>query len=262
MNEEAKKLLLDIAMCDELSKARTDKFHPCYKIVHYQDDLSAFQIPEPWNGDIENAEILFISSNPSIDMTEKEDYPQMLWNENKKTYQLKGKWTEKDVECFFANRLKSDEYKKRMKSENKTDGAQYWYRSRMVAAELLDMKLDDDRLEDYYCYTEIVHCKSKNEEGVCEACKKCFSKSTIKIINLAKKVKYIIVVGRKAQKQFDIIKREYDLDKVFEEKKIKVIYSYAPRWWGMAKPKPAGVEKITREVYIEHFIRPHKKINE
>ena len=238
MNEEAKKLLLDIAMCDELSKARTDKFHPCYKIVHYQDDLSAFQIPEPWNGDIENAEILFISSNPSIDMTEK------------------------DVECFFANRLKSDEYKKRMKSENKTDGTQYWYRSRMVAAELLDMKLDDDRLEDYYCYTEIVHCKSKNEEGVCEACKKCFSKSTIKIINLAKKVKYIIVVGRKAQKQFDIIKREYDLDKVFEEKKIKVIYSYAPRWWGMAKPKPAGVEKITREVYIEHFIRPHKKINE
>ena len=252
--------MLNIATCEEIHKAKNDKNHPCYKIVHYQESLPSFQIPEPWNGNIETAKILFISSNPSIDISGKEYYPTMDWDKDKENYHLSAGWTEKKVEDYFVNRLKSDDYKKRKNSEKRTDGGvQYWYRSRMIASELLNIKFDDNKLEDSYCYTEIVHCKSKSEVGVSEACKICFFKRTMEIIKLAKKVKYIVVVGGKAQSKFNSLRKKYnELNKIIEEKKIKVIYSYAPSRWGMAKPKPIGIDTITRGNYIKYFIHPYK----
>ncbi len=61
-------LITQIARCGEVEKAKTDINHPCNKIVCSQNG-HAFQLPEPWNGDIGNVKILFISSNPSIDKT-------------------------------------------------------------------------------------------------------------------------------------------------------------------------------------------------
>ncbi len=40
--------------------------HPCATIVNSQLHLPCFQLPEPWCGDILNAPILVISSNPAI----------------------------------------------------------------------------------------------------------------------------------------------------------------------------------------------------
>lgn len=259
MKDETRKLLLSIAKCEELGKAKQDAKHPCHEIVHYQDGLSAFQIPEPWNGDIENAKILFISSNPSIDMKEEEEYPTMKWDEDKKEYDLSKDWNDDNqLTKYFEDRLKSDDYLKRMKSEKKGN-VQYWSRSRMVAAELLDMDINNPELEKKYCYTEIVHCKSKEEKGVAKAKKICFE-STKKIIELAQNAEWIVIVGSKAKDTFNQLKKKNKNDSEFIKRidATKVIYTYAPSAWGRAKPKPEGVDKITREVYIEKFIRPQK----
>lgn len=68
-----KNLMMSISNCDEIERAKEDSNHPCHKIVHYQyieNRRKAFQHPEPWNGNIEKADILFVGSNPSIDFDE------------------------------------------------------------------------------------------------------------------------------------------------------------------------------------------------
>ena len=57
---ERNELLLAITRCPELGKARADSRHPCRSVVCAQgsDD---YHVPEPWQGHIETAPILFIS---------------------------------------------------------------------------------------------------------------------------------------------------------------------------------------------------------
>jgi len=69
-------LLHEITNCPNIEKARLDANHPCHKIVNTQP-RDNFQLPEPWNGNIVDAPILFISSNPSFD--DNEYYPTTEW---------------------------------------------------------------------------------------------------------------------------------------------------------------------------------------
>ena len=73
---DSKQLLFDIAQCPIVKLVlNSPSNHPCKRIIESQNAslLSEFQLPEPWNGQIETAPILFLSSNPSIDPNE--DYP-------------------------------------------------------------------------------------------------------------------------------------------------------------------------------------------
>ena len=81
-------IILEIAKCCEVEKAKLNDSHSCNKIVMSQND--SFQLPEPWNGHLDNAEILFISSNPSIDPNE--NYPTASWKDE-------------DIVSFFENRF-------------------------------------------------------------------------------------------------------------------------------------------------------------
>jgi hypothetical protein len=87
-------LLLDIAHCPnvQLCLDHPRQPHPCRKIVEVQraGSLVAHQLPEPWNGQLERAPILFLSSNPSI--SEREWYP--LAN-----------WADDQTEGYFSNRF-------------------------------------------------------------------------------------------------------------------------------------------------------------
>lgn len=69
-----RKLLWEIADCSELRRCREepDVAHPCQAISDLQADepWDRHQRPEPWNGHLETAPILFVSSNPSIDRSE------------------------------------------------------------------------------------------------------------------------------------------------------------------------------------------------
>lgn len=132
-----------------------------------------FHVPEPWNGNLDTAKILFVSSNPSIDLNEKKfpKFESEEWTEDKKN----------DVVDFFSNRLES--YKNR-----------YWTGILKYAGYILkktdslralDKKKDEDKIREIascIALTEIVHCKSKGETGVKKAAKTCFDTHTKSVI--------------------------------------------------------------------------------
>ena len=75
----ATELLGTITHCPVVLACRAGATHPCSDIVGVQEhkSLERHQVPEPWSGAIEQAPILFVSSNPSI--STDEPYPDMGW---------------------------------------------------------------------------------------------------------------------------------------------------------------------------------------
>lgn len=75
----------------------------CSSIISLQNSCN-FQVPEPWNGDIENAKILILGLNPALDVAElfpSYDLCSGAWN----VMCAKGyKWTDPVVETFFEDR--------------------------------------------------------------------------------------------------------------------------------------------------------------
>ena len=228
-------LLLGIAGC-EIAKERLDNLlqgiadnHPCTSICDYQCTefpketrpkqkftKAMFHMSEPWNGNLDNAEILFVSSNPSIDFNE--EFPKFgseKWSEYKK---------EKVVD-FFSNRLESYENN-------------YWIGIRKYAGYILGVidrvrRIEKDeqdikrKIASRVALTEIVHCKSKGEAGVKKAAKTCFDNHTEKVIEYFLKTpsgsgtkKNIVFVGAQARNRLcelgDINPKKVTRDQVAE----------------------------------------------
>ena len=161
-----------------------------------------FQLPEPWNGHLDNAEILFISSNPSIDPNE--NYPTASW---------KGE----DIVSFFENRFENTP---------KNEWSTYW-RTILKWAGWIIPNIGFDKI----AITEIVHCKSKSEFGLTPYCQKtCFNKWLREILKIFKG-KYLVVVGSKAKEYIKL-----HLDEEFTNGK-KVIYIPAPNARGITDEK-------------------------
>jgi hypothetical protein len=173
----------------------------CSKIVKSQFDLCSsfddfqgssrfndFQVPEPWRGHIDKAKILFVSSNPSISCDE--DFP---------TY----KWDIKSIEnffitCFDANSKFTKEgvrYKK--KDGQYSDSIRFWASIKSIANEVIDNAVPGTD----YAMTEVVHCKSRKEYGVPEACEVCPQRYFSSVISLSP-AKVIIVLGETAKDVF------------------------------------------------------------
>ncbi|MCI8734690.1 MAG: hypothetical protein HFE40_03970 [Clostridia bacterium] len=202
-----KNLLLEIAKCGEIEKAKVDTCHACNKIVTSQS--GDFQLPEPWNGHLDTAEILFISSNPSIDP--KENYPTASWKDE-------------DIISFFENRFENTP---------KNEWSKYW-RTILKWAGWIIPDVGFDKI----AVTEIVHCKSAREFGVTPYCQKtCFNKWLREILKIFKG-KYIVVVGKKAEEYI-----KYHLDEEFTDGK-KVIFAPAP----MAHVKGLTNEKRKQDI--------------
>jgi hypothetical protein len=92
-------LLLEIINCPNFIKGQVEG-HPCCEILRCQDQYIDKQVPEPWNGNIETARILFLSSNSSIGRDE--NYPTF----NRRIAGLSQGWTEGNTSNFFVNRFK------------------------------------------------------------------------------------------------------------------------------------------------------------
>ena len=88
------KLLLEIARCPNVRKCieKGRRSHPCAPVVGFQfaKSVDEYQVPEPWSGHIEQAPILFVSSNPSYSPIE--DYPI-------------GAWPDEHIVDYFGNRF-------------------------------------------------------------------------------------------------------------------------------------------------------------
>ncbi|MHB1286751.1 MAG: uracil-DNA glycosylase family protein [Leptospirales bacterium] len=196
MNDSS--LLTSIVTCEELTKARLNTTYcgPCKKIIGVQDNQEEFQIPEPWNGHIDKAPLLFIGPNPSID--EKEQYPNKDWDMNAvRDYfenRFEGKWT-RDLKIL----LRSGAYSNRP--------VRFWTSIRARTAELLGKSKDQVIPGTDFSVTEVVHCKSRESEGVKESLEYCSSKFLRKTIEQSAAL-VIFLLGDEPAKGFCRIYRE------------------------------------------------------
>lgn len=190
--EDFRRLLVEIAQCPRAKAVRcgeTTASDPCFPIVASQKG-SAFQIPEPWSGEINIAPILFISSNPSID--ELEEYPGESWELDR-------------TADFFQNRFTSPagwvtdgKYALR-RDGTRSAWVRFWASARGRASEILQKKKAAIRPGVDFALTEVVHCKSRNETGVAEAQAFCSQRYLKRILSVAA-AKVILVYGDPASK--------------------------------------------------------------
>jgi hypothetical protein len=189
-------LLISVARCPEIMKAAINFRHPCHKVVCFQKHVSFrhFQLPEPWNGHIEKAPLLFISSNPGY--AELERVPT----------RDEFSWTDDRVSDFFINRFGGgkEEWVVNGKRALQADGTHaggnvFWPRTRLIAADLLENPaaiLGED-----FAITEVVHCKSREAEGVPEAGDRCTSLHLDRILDVSP-AKVLVVFGALAKPIF------------------------------------------------------------
>ena len=188
--KQMKKLLNDIAYCENVARVLSDNCKsPCEKIIKFQKkEYSKFQLPEPWNGDIENCKILFISSNPSIN--NEEEYPDAGWEEEKiidffiNRFSKERKWVQNELRPL----LKSGKY------PLPRNWVKFWAGLRSTARVLLDTQKTIAGVD--YAMTEIVHCKSPSETAVIDALETCADKYLDRILLLSN-AKIIITLGDK-----------------------------------------------------------------
>ena len=140
----------------------------CREVVLAQRmPTAAWHVPEPWNGEL-SARLLFLSSNPSFDAGE--DYPR-------------GDPLEPDPATFFPVRFTGGrapdvpwvrDLRVRLTNGGYGERApQYWSEIRNAASDLLGCAPGDLDWAHDIALSEVVHCKSKGNEGVEAALETC-----------------------------------------------------------------------------------------
>ena len=188
---------------------------PCHKVVSYQKLLAKpknlrscpypanpqarRQVREPWNGDIDNAQVLIIGSNPAFDPNEVFPNRDTNWT-SWADFGDGALWTDKDCEDFFEGR-----FGKAICPRNKQPyfdlDSKTVLNTNYHSLPFFRHKVQNSYWETYdkYCsalspasylkgsysfvVTDIVHCKSPMQYGVKQALPVCIN-HTKKIIDL------------------------------------------------------------------------------
>ncbi len=185
-------LLLEIARCPNVITCvkKPSEQHPCSQVIASQKatSLDSFHVPEPWNGLIEQAPLLFISSNPSFNR--KEEFP--LWS-----------WDESLIEDYFTHRFGGgkklwvkDGVQGLLRKGGYADVTPFWEAVMHRATELFErpVKPGVD-----YALTEVVHCKSRRQKGVDEALEECSQRYLKRVLEISG-ANLIVVLGATARK--------------------------------------------------------------
>jgi hypothetical protein len=188
------RLIEEITHCPEVEAVWAgDELHPCRRVVTTQPaDPGRFQVPEPWAGHLHEAPILMISSNPSI--SEAEPYP--TWDA-----------ATADRVGFFDDRFGDGPTQVRdgvrhPLIEQRADGS--WHSKNKVAfwrdckanVEYLLQRPADPGVD--YVMTEVVHCKSRREEGVDSALSLCVDRWLERVLAVSP-APAVVVLGQKAE---------------------------------------------------------------
>jgi uracil-DNA glycosylase len=186
--------LLEITRCCVIEGCLTDSDEHCggcRRIVECQKAprLSHFHLPEPWNGRLTTALILFVSSNPSLNQDEL--FP--TWN-----------WSDLDTIDFFEERFTSERGWVRNGRTLLRDGTFYskkrvrfWSAMQNRASELLSTSGSPARPGIDFAITEAVRCKSTGEHGVAEALAACSGRYLERTLSLSG-ARVIVGVGETA----------------------------------------------------------------
>jgi hypothetical protein len=193
-----KNLMKEIFNCLNIEKCFNKENTVCNKIIKSQgvEKIDDFFIPEPWNGDLENAKILFVSSNPSIDINEY--YPKNNWQSNDKINYFANRF---DLNAGYVNKYI---YIKLNNGNFSTNWVRYWANIRKRAEELIESVIPGKD----YCITEVVHCKSIKEKGVKESLEQCFNNYFEKKMKISS-AKLVICLGKSASNK---IKEKYKIN--------------------------------------------------
>jgi uracil-DNA glycosylase len=209
MNNEIVEIIKEISFCKFINDYQNNKLsysHNCYEIINFQKEnkIKFFQIPEPFSGEIDKAKILVISSNPSIDTSENEEYPTYEQSEN-------------EIIDFFYNRFKKNvsdgiKWLGRDGYYHPKSGVGFWKGIKGRVKEIYEIlnKVPVPGVD--YCLTEIVHCKSFDEIGVANALKSCSSYFN-KILELSP-APLLLIVGKHAE---NIFLNQYDLNNIYQK---------------------------------------------
>lgn len=194
LDSEQRLLLLEISNCPIVSfclNVHNAGEHPCSAVVEAQPGRSILdrQVPEPWNGNLRDAKLLFLSTNPSFGMLE--EYPTGNSCE----------WPDERTVDFFTNRfgcgselwtLEGRRARQADGSFAKTDG-KFWSQ---VAGKARDVLGREDVRGVDWALTEVVHCKSLGGEGVAAAADFCAERYLLRILHHSA-AKLILCLGRK-----------------------------------------------------------------
>jgi hypothetical protein len=192
---DAHRLVAEITHCNYVVQCKAGYLaHPCRKVVDTQPGpLEGVQVPEPWSGHVESAPILFIASNPSISFEEL--YP--TWD-----------WPAEERVSYFADRFaggvgRVEDGVRFPRSRPDVDGRQhskrpvaFWSAARNCASLILGRPAHAGT---DYALTEVVHCKSRAEQGVADALDTCTSKWLPKILDHSR-ARALIVYGDQARR--------------------------------------------------------------
>ena len=226
-------LLQSIIHCDEVTKefSHPRVSHPCCTIIRSQGCSSEkFHVPEPWNGNITQAPLLFISSNPSINNNEL--YPVNSWEDKKVfdffTNRFDGRWVQN-----FRTRLVNREFP--------DQGSRYWFSVRMRAAEILGLEKDQVIPGKHYAITEVVHCKSVKEIGVKKALHHCSEKYLREILQVSP-AKVVVILGDIAKAGLKLVLKDEGVVpaenallgpmNLFENIRVFLFLPHPNRWGG------------------------------
>ncbi|MCL4408085.1 MAG: uracil-DNA glycosylase family protein [Thermotogae bacterium] len=167
--------------CSKIVKSQSESYSPFF--------LNHFQVPEPWRGHIEKANILFVSSNPGISFDE--NFP--TWN-----------WDMESIETFFItcfdkeSKFTKDGIRYLKKDGTYSSAVRFWVTLKSIANEVIENAIPGTD----YAMTEVVHCKSPHEYGVSEACRICSQRYLSSVISLSP-AKVIIILGSTAKGVFN-----------------------------------------------------------
>ena len=169
---ERDELLLAITRCPELGKARADSRHPCHCVVCWQDP-DDYHVPEPWQGHIETAPILFISLNPGYGANQV--FPTPSWSDEKtigffnRRFDPEAEWTRSRSGNLIDLRVKDANGNEIFRK----DSVSHWRHINTYATELLgrEPKFGRD-----IAMTQAVHCKSLGGDVAKPAMRWCTEK--------------------------------------------------------------------------------------
>lgn len=199
-----------------------------------------YQVPEPWNGDLEKADILFLSSNPGINVWEK--FPRYI-GRDKTSGEMRFSYapvtdaaqadylSREEVRQFFIRRFQENPYTKSLLPgvyELKNNGGgcdgpyvrrsvKYWNVMMKIAANILGIELDektaDESVRREICSRilsmEMVPFKSAIEGEIPkDLWKDCWEDNFSREIFYSSNAKVVFLVGWKTTKMFCTLERD------------------------------------------------------
>ncbi len=186
-------LLIELARCPVVvAHYQTRRQGACASVIASQGahDLNSHQVPEPWNGDLAHAGIVFVSSNPSINAVER--YPTSSWS-NPLIIDFFQHRFGGGLEPWTAHTLRP-----LLRDGTHAPGwVRFWAAVRARSSELLGRSAVPGS---DYAITEIVHCKSDSELGVSAAEEFCADLYLRRVI-AASSAPVLVVMGDVAGRQ-------------------------------------------------------------